>query len=105
DHYERAGVSDAALTHYLAAGELALTTRTAQQAAGYFTRALELAVDADHRARSLYGLASARFMLGQRRAALADVEEALALLNAPDHQLRPRLLYLQADLYFAGAKP
>ena len=67
--------------------------------------ALALAADADRRARSYYGLASARFLLGQRRAALSAVEQALALLDAPDHALRPRLLYLQADLYVADAKP
>jgi DNA-binding SARP family transcriptional activator len=105
DHYERAGLDNTAVDHYLAAGEQALDNWAAAQAVTYFSRAQELAPDPDRSVRARFGLASARFLLGQRDEALADIDWALALLDDADHTLRPRLLYLQADLLVASAQP
>jgi predicted ATPase len=105
DHYERAGLADAAVDHYLKAGAQALDNWAAPQAITIFTHAGELASTAEQQARAWLGLARARFLLDQRRAALSDVATALALLDAPDNPLRPQLLYLQADLLAADAKP
>ena len=33
---------------------------------------------------------------------MTDIDQALALLDDPDHPLRPQLLYLQADLLVAN---
>jgi len=105
DHYERAGLPDTAVEHYLVAGDQALDNWAAAQAVTYFSRAHELAPDQEQSARALFGLASARFLLGQRQEALTNVDRALALLDDPDHPLRPRLLYLQADLLVAIPEP
>ncbi len=105
DHYERAGLPDAAVDHYLVAGDQALDNWATAQAVTYFSRAHELAPDQERSARGLFGLASTRFLLGRRHEALTDIDRALALLDDPDHPLRPRLLYLQADLLVAIPEP
>ena len=108
DHYERAGLVDVAADHYSTAGDQALENWSAAQAVTYFSRAHELAPDPERSARGIFGLASARFLLGQRGEALGDIDRALALLDDPehtDHPLVPRLLYLQADLLAADGQP
>ena len=105
DHLVRGGREADAVHHFLAAGKHALDAWLGDQAARHFGRALELATEVDDQVAARDGLANARFLLGQRDAALADVAQALDLLDGADHALQAKLLYLQADLHFADAAP
>ena len=104
-HFEQAGLADRAVEYYLKAGDQALSDWSATQAVTLFDRAYEMASDEDGQVSALFGRASALFLQAKREDALADTAEALSLLRDPDHELRPRLLYLQADLYTADARP
>ncbi|MEZ4560750.1 MAG: BTAD domain-containing putative transcriptional regulator [Caldilineaceae bacterium] len=105
DHLVRGGRETDAVHHYLAAGKHALDAWLGDQAARHFERVLELTTARDDQVAARDGLANARFLLGRRNAALADVAQALDLLGSADHALRAKLLYLQADLHFANAAP
>jgi predicted ATPase/DNA-binding SARP family transcriptional activator len=99
-HFERAGERARALAYRLQAGEHALSTYAAQQAARHYERALALTEQPSEKAETYLGLGRAHFALDDLEAAVADLNQGLQLAEKRD-ELRARLLYLLADVHFA----
>ena len=99
-HFERAGERAKALACWLQAGEYALATYAAQQAARHYERVLALAEQPSEKLEAYLGLGRAHFALDDLEAAVADLNQGLQLAEQQDER-RARLHYLLADVHFA----